>query len=216
MSSAIGGIGGSSSMMMQGMGRMQRPDASKMAEALFSKLDTGGKGYIEQADLQTAFQQVPTANSGSAEEVFATLDGDRDGKVTRQEMSDSLRKLSEALDEQFNSLRMSSAMSGMGGNGAGLTAADLNLRAGRHRQFRQPARRQAYPPARQLRSGRCRQRRQDQPQGNPGLQAVEPEHRRGHETDHESGPGLRPRRGACRQHRPVRHRLIDACLGRTP
>lgn len=126
MSSAIGGIGGSSSMMMQGMGRMQRPDASKMAEALFSKLDTGGKGYIEQADLQTAFQQVPTANSGSAEEVFATLDGDRDGKVTRQEMSDSLRKLSEALDEQFNSLRMSSAMSGMGGNGAGLTAADLN------------------------------------------------------------------------------------------
>ena len=126
MSSAIGGIGGSSSMMMQGMGRMQSPDASKMAEALFSKLDTGGKGYIEQADLQTAFQQVPTANSGSAEEVFATLDGDSDGKVTRQEMSDSLRKLSEALDEQFNSLRMSSAMSGMGGDGAGLTAADLN------------------------------------------------------------------------------------------
>ncbi|MCP5277470.1 MAG: EF-hand domain-containing protein [Thiobacillus sp.] len=119
MSSAIGGIGGSSSMMMQGMGRMQRPDASKMAEALFSKLDTGGKGYIEQADLQAAFQQVPTANSGSAEEVFATLDGDSDGKVTRQEMSDSLRKLSEALDDQFNSMRMR-------GGGAGLTAADLN------------------------------------------------------------------------------------------
>lgn len=133
MSDAIGGIGGNSSMMMQGMGRMQRQDPAKMAEELFSKLDTSGKGYIEESDLQTAFQSVPASNSSSAEDVFASLDGDSDGKVTRQEMSDSIQKLSDALDNQFNSMRMSGAMAGMdgmgmrrGGEDAGLTEEDLS------------------------------------------------------------------------------------------
>jgi Ca2+-binding EF-hand superfamily protein len=136
MSSAIGGIGGNSSMMMQGMGRMQRQDPAKMAEELFSKLDTGGKGYIEESDLQTAFQSVPASSSTSAEDVFASLDGDSDGKVTRQEMSDSIRKLTESLENQFHSMRMSGAMAGMdgmdgmgmrrGGDEAGLTDEDLS------------------------------------------------------------------------------------------
>lgn len=119
-------------MMMQGMGRMQRQDPSKMAEELFSKLDTSGKGYIEQSDLQAAFQSVPASSSTSAGDVFASLDGDSDGKVTRQEMSDSIKKLSESLDNQFNSMRMSGAMAGMGmrrgGDEAGLTEEDLNSR----------------------------------------------------------------------------------------
>jgi Ca2+-binding EF-hand superfamily protein len=126
MGGAIGGIGGNSSMMMQGMGRMQRQDPSKMAEELFSKLDTSGKGYIEKTDLQTAFQSVPASSSTSAEDVFATLDGDSDGKVTRQEMSDSIRKLSDALDSQFQNMRMSGGMGmGKGGDEAGLTQEDL-------------------------------------------------------------------------------------------
>jgi Ca2+-binding EF-hand superfamily protein len=132
MSGAIGGIGGNSFMMMQGMGRMQRQDPAKMAEELFSKLDTSGKGYIEESDLQSAFQNVP-ASSSSAEDVFASLDGDSDGKVTQQEMSDSIQKLSDVLDNQFNSMRMSGAMAGMGGMGmrrggedAGLTEEDLS------------------------------------------------------------------------------------------
>ncbi len=129
MSSAIGGIGGNSSMMMQGMGRMQRQDPAKMAEELFSKLDTSGKGYIEKSDLQTAFQSVPASSSSSAEDVFASLDGNSDGKVTQQEMSDSIKKLSDALDNQFQNMRMSGAMAGMGmqrgGDDAGLSQEDL-------------------------------------------------------------------------------------------
>ncbi|MDP2820365.1 MAG: EF-hand domain-containing protein [Polaromonas sp.] len=132
MSSAIGGIGGNSSMTMQGMGRMQRQDPSKMAEDLFSKLDTSGKGYIEKSDLQTAFQNVPASSSTSAEDVFASLDGDSNGKVTQQEMSDSIKKLTDALDSQLQSMRMSGGMGGTGGMGmqggaddAGLTQADL-------------------------------------------------------------------------------------------
>ena len=124
MSSAIGGIGGYSSAMMQGMGRMQRQDPSKMAADLFSKLDTSGKGYIEKADLQTAFQNVPTSSGTSADDVFASLDGDSDGKVTQQEMSDSIKKLSDALESQFQSLRMNGGggMGGMGGMGGGMGA----------------------------------------------------------------------------------------------
>lgn len=133
MSNAIGGIGGNSSMMMQGMGRMQRQDPAKMAEELFSKLDTSGKGYIEQSDLQTALQSVPASGGASAEDVFASLDGDSDGKVTQQEMSDSIKKLSDALDNQFQNMRMSGAMAGMGmgsgiqrgGDDAGLSQEDL-------------------------------------------------------------------------------------------
>ena len=118
-------------MMMQGMGRMQRQDPAKMAEELFSKLDTSGKGYIEKADLQTALQSVSTPSSASADDVFASLDGDSDGKVTQQEMSDSIRKLSDALDSQFQDMRMSGAMAGMGsgiqrgGDDAGLSQEDL-------------------------------------------------------------------------------------------
>lgn len=119
MSNAIGSTGGLSSMMMQGMGRMQRQDPAKMAESLFAKLDTGGKGYIEKTDLQTAFQNVSGSSSGaSADDVFASLDGDSDGKVTQQEMSDSIRKLSDALESQFQSLRMN-GLGGMGGGGMG-------------------------------------------------------------------------------------------------
>ena len=133
MSNAIGGIGGNSSMMMQGMGRMQRQDPAKMAEELFAKLDTSGKGYIEQSDLQTALQSVPASGGASAEDVFASLDGDSDGKVTQQEMSDSIKKLSDALDNQFQNMRMSGAMAGMGmgsgiqrgGDEAGLSQEDL-------------------------------------------------------------------------------------------
>ena len=135
MSSAIGGIGvNPSMMMMQGQGRMQRQDPAKMADELFSRLDTSGKGYIEKSDLQTAFQSVPASSSASADDVFASLDGDRDGKVTRQEMSDSIKQLSESLEGQLHGMRMNGAMGGMGmrggGNGdgdeAGLTEEDLS------------------------------------------------------------------------------------------
>lgn len=131
MSNAMGGIGGGSSMMMQGMGRMQRQDPTKMAESLFAKLDTSGKGYIEKTDLQTAFQSVSTPSGASADDVFASLDGDSDGKVTQQEMSDSIKKLSDALESQFQSLRMNGMGGGMGAgmgmrkSGDGMTQEDL-------------------------------------------------------------------------------------------
>ncbi|GAO36238.1 putative calcium binding protein [Sulfuricella sp. T08] len=115
--------------MMGGMNGMQRPDPSKMADKLFSKLDTKGQGYIEKSDLQSAFDQVLSNKSSSktpsVDDVFKALDGNSDGKVTKQEMSDSVTKLADQLDSQFQSMRMS----GKGGMG-GMSKSDIGSMAG--------------------------------------------------------------------------------------
>ena len=94
--------------------RQQRPDPAKMAEALFSQLDTSGKGYIEQSDLASALSGVSASsssqNDASASEIFSQLDSDGDGKVTQDEMTSSFTKLAEALDEQFNQSRIQGGM----------------------------------------------------------------------------------------------------------
>ena len=94
--------------------RRQRPDASTMAEDLFTKLDTTGKGYIEQSDLTSAISALSsTSSSGSstsASELFSQLDSDGDGKVTQDELTTSLQKLAESLDSQFDEMRMQGGM----------------------------------------------------------------------------------------------------------
>lgn len=127
MSSVIGGAGGCSSAMMGGMNGMQRPDPSKMADKLFSKLDTKGQGFIEKSDLQSAFDRVSSkgssGNTPSVDDVFKALDGDGDGKVTKQEMSDSVKKLADQLDSLFQSMRMS------GGKGSGMSKSGIGSMA---------------------------------------------------------------------------------------
>jgi Ca2+-binding EF-hand superfamily protein len=114
MSSTISSVGGYSSMMT-GMSRPPRPDSTKLAEELFSQIDSSGKGYIEQSDLEAAFDQVSSTSSGtSADKLFSSLDSDGDGKVTRDEMASGLQSLMESLDSQFQSMRMSDAMGAMG------------------------------------------------------------------------------------------------------
>ena len=111
MTSAIGGVGG-------GSWAMQRPDPSNMVKNLFAKVDTKNQGYIDKAELQSAFDQISTnAASGSSDTsssvdaIFKKLDGDSDGKITKQEMTDGMQKLAAQFDSQFNQSRTS----GMGG-----------------------------------------------------------------------------------------------------
>lgn len=91
--------------------------SSQMASLLFSRLDTKNQGYIEKSDLASAFSNIASqkSDSTSADDVFAALDGDSDGKVTETELSTVLAKLQEQLDSQFNQSRMQ----GMGGHGGG-------------------------------------------------------------------------------------------------
>lgn len=87
-----------------------RPDPSQMASRLFSKLDTKGQGYLEQSDLQSAFEQIDgTSDSAEVASVFKQLDSDSDGKVTESELSSTLSKLAEELDNQFNQSRLQAA-----------------------------------------------------------------------------------------------------------
>lgn len=108
--SSISSINSSSAgAMYGGMKALQKPDTAKMAEDLFSKLDTKGQGYIEKSDLQTALNKVSgsdSSSSSSADELFAQLDGDGDGKVTQSEMQATLEKLASELDGPFPRMRM--------------------------------------------------------------------------------------------------------------
>lgn len=113
-----------------GVQKHQRPSAEEMASDLFSKLDTSGKGYIEQSDLETAFSSLSSGTS-SASTVFSQLDADGDGKVTEDEMMSSFTKLAEELDSQFDQARMQNAMGAMPPppppeNDTGFTEEELN------------------------------------------------------------------------------------------
>ncbi len=84
----------------------QRPDASQMADDLFSKLDTQNKGYLESSDLASALgSNSSSTSSASAEEVFKSLDSDSDGKLTKTELSDGLKKVQDQLESSFQAMR---------------------------------------------------------------------------------------------------------------
>ena len=115
---------------------MKRPDPTQMANKLFSKLDTKNQGYLEKSDLQTALNSV-SGDSSNVDALFAQLDGNSDGKVTKDEMSDTLKKLADELDSQFNQMRTQNGMAAAGGmppppppgggqNGAGFTKDELS------------------------------------------------------------------------------------------
>lgn len=105
---SISSINSSSpAMAMRGM---HRPDPAKMADDLFSKLDTSGKGYIEKSDLQSALSQLSksgsSSNSSAADDMFAKMDSDGNGKVTKEEMSATIEKIAAKLDGPFPRMRM--------------------------------------------------------------------------------------------------------------
>jgi hypothetical protein len=88
--------------------------SSTSISQLFAKLDTRSQGYLEKSDLVSAFSKIASdSRLSAAEDVFAALDSDSDGKVTESEFSTTLTKLQEELDSQFNQMRMQ----GHGGHG---------------------------------------------------------------------------------------------------
>lgn len=110
--STISGMGAGSNSMMAQM--MQRTNPAKMADSLYSKLDTTGKGYIEKSDLQSALNQISgSENSASADDIFKKLDGNSDGKVTKDEMTAGMEKLAASLNSQFNQMRVNGSLSGV-------------------------------------------------------------------------------------------------------
>lgn len=92
--STISGISNSGNWaMMQGM--RQPPDGKKIAEELFSKLDSSGQGYIDKSTLQSALGQ--NSSSSNVDELFAKLDTNSDGKVTKDEFTSTLDDLASQM-----------------------------------------------------------------------------------------------------------------------
>lgn len=86
-------------------------NTASVTDALFKKLDTKQKGYIDQADL-TASAGTDSAAASKAAEVFKKLDTDGDGKVTKSELSAAVEKVGSQLDAQANESRVKNATGG--------------------------------------------------------------------------------------------------------
>jgi Ca2+-binding EF-hand superfamily protein len=103
----IGTIIGFAASAFQAIQTMNRPDpAAQKTDQLFSQLDSTGKGSIERADLQSAFDKIATKATLKADQLFAKLDADSDGKVTQNEFSGAINRLAEQLDQHYMRMRM--------------------------------------------------------------------------------------------------------------
>jgi hypothetical protein len=89
-------------------------------DALFAKLDTKKKGYLDAADLKTT--GAAAADDAKAAEAFKQIDTDSDGKVTKSELSVAIDKVSDQLNAQLDSSRTASSAADAkpagGGSGA--------------------------------------------------------------------------------------------------
>ncbi len=94
-------------------------DAGQLAEQLFSKLDSSGQGYLKKADLQAVLndgsQAAKRVTPGDLDALFTGFDADGDGKLTKQEFTDSVKKLADQLTQQ---LRMKDAQATAQNSGA--------------------------------------------------------------------------------------------------
>ena len=79
---------------------------TQKTDQLFSQIDVAGKGSIEGADLQSAFDKIAAQATVKADQLFSRLDADSDGKVTKEEFSSSINRLAEQLDQHYMRLRM--------------------------------------------------------------------------------------------------------------
>lgn len=112
----IGTLIGIATSIYQAVQTLNRSDpASQKTDQLFSQLDANGKGSIDGADLQNAFDKIAAQATLKADELFAKLDADSDGQITKSEFSSSINKLADQLDQHYASLRMKSAMGGSTG-----------------------------------------------------------------------------------------------------
>lgn len=112
----IGTIISLAASVFQAIQATNRPDPStQKADQLFSQLDAAGKGAIESADLQSAFDKIAAKAAAKADHLFLKLDADGDGKVTKEEFSSSINRLAEQLDQHYMRLRMYGEQAGKAG-----------------------------------------------------------------------------------------------------
>jgi Ca2+-binding EF-hand superfamily protein len=85
---------------------------TQKTDQVFSQIDAAGKGSIEGADLQSAFDKIAAQATVKADQLFSRLDVDSDGKVSKEEFSSSINRLAEQLDQHYMRMRMYGEQSG--------------------------------------------------------------------------------------------------------
>lgn len=92
------------------LGYVPRRNPAELGDKLFTQLDKSNKGYIEAADLQAAFAKVgaterKNGQGADAGQVFAQMDANGDGKLTRQEMTNGVVNIAKQMESEYNSFR---------------------------------------------------------------------------------------------------------------
>lgn len=95
---------------------------TSLANALFDKLDTKKKGYVDQTDLQSALGTDSTDTTTT--EAFKEIDEDSDGKVSKSELSVALQKVGDELAAQMDQSRVNAATPSTADTGTTTTADD--------------------------------------------------------------------------------------------
>jgi hypothetical protein len=79
--------------------------AEELAEQLFKKLDSSGQGFLKKADLQAALndgsQAAKSVSSQDLDALFTKFDSNGDGQLSKQEFTDSVKKLADQLSQQL-------------------------------------------------------------------------------------------------------------------
>lgn len=127
--SSIGGIGSYAATMHDPaqFHSMRRPDPEALASTAFAQIDTSSRGYIEKADLQSAMAQTGSTDgtTTSVEDLFTKLDGDGDGKVTKEEFTRVVTSLADELRQNGPMGASGLVPPGDGPDGAGFTKDEL-------------------------------------------------------------------------------------------
>jgi hypothetical protein len=106
----------------------QRPDAAKMSEDLFKKLDADAGGSIDATEMASALSKTGQADSDAAA-LMKGLDADGDNKVTREELSQGMQKLADQFQAKFNSSRTTHADGAPPAGAAAAAASDKQYEA---------------------------------------------------------------------------------------
>lgn len=102
MSAAISGMGMSVSPQAMTGASMHMPPAQKMFD-LFSQIDTSGSGTITKAQFELAFNTLNPPSgfkSMGADAVFAKLDPNNSGQVSKQDFKNGMLQLMSQIRQQ--------------------------------------------------------------------------------------------------------------------
>lgn len=121
---AIIGIVSSVIQIARSFGGSEAPQTTQpeqKADRLFAELDAFGRGAIERADLERAFDKIADKTTAGAERLFTRLDADGDGAISKAEFSGSINRLADQLDHHYMRLRL------QGDGGPPLPASDAGF-----------------------------------------------------------------------------------------